>query len=382
MADKQVEAMAPPAYNDAMKQPATNPGMVQPPYPTQQPPYPQQGFAAPYPQQPGQPAYPPGQPAYPPGNYQQTYQANYPPYPQQPVTQWNNQGFTQSQPTSYGNAQMDPGKPYPTSQPAAHMAAHQTGMGGIIQGGYDSDVEGGGAYAGAYGSDHAGMQSFSDKAVRRGFIKKVYGILMLQLILTGGIIAAFMGIEPLRLYTQKNQWIYFTSFGVMMVCMIAMVCCEGARRKAPTNYIFLGVFTAAEGLMLGSVCVYFDADAVLIAVGICAAVTLALTLFAFQTKIDFTNCGGMLCALLMILMLAGILMGFMPYEKWAMIGYGSAGALIFSLYIVYDTQLMMGGKHKYSLSPEEYVFAALSLYLDIINLFLYILMIIGAARGD
>ena len=65
-----------------------------------------------------------------------------------------------------------------------------------------------------------------------------------------------------------------------------------------------------------------------------------------------------------------------------MIGYGSAGALVFSLYIVYDTQLMMGGKHKYALSPEEYVFAALNLYLDIINLFLYILMIVGAARGD
>ena len=65
-----------------------------------------------------------------------------------------------------------------------------------------------------------------------------------------------------------------------------------------------------------------------------------------------------------------------------MIGYGSAGALVFSLYIVYDTQLMMGGKHKYSLSPEEYVFASLNLYLDIINLFLYILMIVGAARGD
>merc|ERR1712018_1045283 len=113
--------------------------MVQPQYPTQQPPYPQQGFAAPYPQQPGQPAYPPG-------NYQQPYQTNYPPYPQQPVTQWNNQGFSQSQPTSYGNAQMEPGRPNPTTQPAAHMATHQAGMGGIIQGGYDSDVEGGGAY--------------------------------------------------------------------------------------------------------------------------------------------------------------------------------------------------------------------------------------------
>ena len=50
---------------------------------------------------------------------------------------------------------------------------------------------------------------------------------------------------------------------------------------------------------------------------------------------------------------------------------------------VFQTLLqMMGGKHKYSLSPEEYIFAALSLYLDIINLFLYILRIIGAARGD
>jgi FtsH-binding integral membrane protein len=44
-----------------------------------------------------------------------------------------------------------------------------------------------------------------------------------------------------------------------------------------------------------------------------------------------------------------------------MIGYGALGALIFSLFIIYDTQLMLGGKHKYSLDPEEYVFAALNL---------------------
>merc|ERR1712113_85035 len=147
------------------------------------------------------------------------------------------------------------------------------------------------------------------------------------------------------------------------------------------NIIFLGVFTAAEGFMLGSLAARFEADAVLIAFGITSGVTLGLTLFAFQ-KIDFTACGGMLCALLMILMVAGFILAFVGTSRIAMIGYGSAGALIFSLYIVYDTQLMMGGKHKYSLDPEEYIFASLNLYLDIINLFLYILMIIGAARGD
>lgn len=335
MTDKKAEASAPPTYDDAMypKQPGTNPGMVQPPYPPQagvyQPPYPPQPGAAPYPVQGGVAPYPtqPGVPAYP---------------PQQPA-----------------------------------MAANQN----VITGGYDSDVEGGNPY----GDNNAGFSTFSDKAIRRGFIRKVYVILCAQLILTGGIIAAFMGIQPLKEYTMQNQWIYWTAFGVMIVCMCSMVCCEGPRRKTPMNFIFLGIFTAAEGLMLGSVCVYFEAEAVLIAVGICAGVTLGLTLFSFQTKIDFTNCGGMLCALLMVLCIAGLCMAFIPGSygnKWAMIGYGSAGALVFSLYIVYDTQLMMGGKHKYALSPEEYVFASLNLYLDIINLFLYILMIVGAARGD
>jgi len=65
-----------------------------------------------------------------------------------------------------------------------------------------------------------------------------------------------------------------------------------------------------------------------------------------------------------------------------MIGYGSAGALVFSLYLIYDTQLMMGGNHKYSLDPEEYIFAALNIYLDVINLFMYILMIVSGSRSD
>ena len=35
--------------------------------------------------------------------------------------------------------------------------------------------------------------------------------------------------------------------------------------------------------------------------------------------------------------------------------------------------MMMGGNHKFSISPEEYIFAALAIYLDIINIFMYLL---------
>lgn len=46
-----------------------------------------------------------------------------------------------------------------------------------------------------------------------------------------------------------------------------------------------------------------------------------------------------------------------------------------------DVQLMVGGRHQYhDLNPEEYVFAALNIYLDIINLFLFILQLTGLIR--
>lgn len=115
------------------------------------------------------------------------------------------------------------------------------------------------------------------------------------------------------------------------------------------------------------------------AVGITAAVCLGLTLFAFQTKWDFTVMGGVLFVAVIILMVFGIVAIFVPGKTIQLI-YASLGALIFSIYLVYDTQMMMGGKHKYSISPEEYIFAALNLYLDIVNIFMYILTIIGLTR--
>jgi len=276
--------------------------------------------------------------------------------------------------------------PYPPQQPyqqqgAPNMMAANAGMAQAVHaGGYDSDVENGRS---AQNNAAAMGSSFGDKAIRRAFIKKVYGILSIQLLVTCGIIGIIINPNwPIRQYVQSNQWVYLSSFGLMMACMIALVCCEGVRRKSPVNIIVLGVFTLCEGYMLGSVSAFYEPDAVIMAAGITAAVTIGLTLFAFQTKWDFTACGGMLCGLLVILFFAGILMIFLPKTKWTIIAYASLGALVFMMYIVYDTQLMMGGKHKYSLSPEEYIFASLSLYLDIINLFMYILMIIGAARSD
>ena len=101
-------------------------------------------------------------------------------------------------------------------------------------------------------------------------------------------------LESVKSYSTstQGQWLWILAMVIMFVSLITLACCEGVRRKTPHNFIFLGLFTLAEGFMLGTVTARYRADEVLMAVGVCAAITLALTIFAFQTKIDFTAMGG------------------------------------------------------------------------------------------
>lgn len=220
---------------------------------------------------------------------------------------------------------------------------------------------------------------FNDKSIRRGFIRKVYSILMCQLMITMGMISLFLYHRPTKLWVQHHQEIFWICFAATFVLLICMACCSSVRRKAPMNYIFLFLFTIAEGFLLATAASTYNSEEVLLAVGITAAICLALTLFAFQTKIDFTGLSSVLFVALVVLLLFGIISMIWNGPTIRLI-YASLGALLFSIYLIYDTQMMMGGNHKVSISPEEYIFAALSLYLDVVNIFLYILSIVGSSH--
>lgn len=67
-----------------------------------------------------------------------------------------------------------------------------------------------------------------------------------------------------------------------------------------------------------------------------AAVTVALTIYAFYTKTDFTACGGILFILLAVLIVGSILAIFIR-SKWLSLGLSILGTIIFGLYLIYDT---------------------------------------------
>ncbi|XP_006035014.1 protein lifeguard 1 [Alligator sinensis] len=231
----------------------------------------------------------------------------------------------------------------------------------------------------AYQSPMEESSQFSDKAIRQAFVRKVYLILTVQLAVTVGIICMFIYWRRLKVWIWMNPWFTYALFPAILILAIVLACCDNARRKFPLNLILLAIFTVLEGLMLGSISALFYADAVMWAIGATTFVTLGLSVFALQTKWDFTIASGILLAVVLVLMAFGILCAIIR-SFWLQIVYASIGTLVFSIYLVVDTQLMLGGKHRYCLNPEEYVFAALNLYLDILNIFLFILQLIGLSR--
>ena len=149
--------------------------------------------------------------------------------------------------------------------------------------------------------------SFSDKAIRAKFIRKVYTILLSQLAITTSIIAIFCFTPSIKNFycdgtrtddngivhctrASSNGFImYIVSYLIFFVTYLCLVCCESVRKRSPGNMIALGVFTLALSIMTSSIAIYHDVYWVLMAIGITAALCLGLTLFSFQTKWDFTG---------------------------------------------------------------------------------------------
>jgi protein lifeguard len=225
------------------------------------------------------------------------------------------------------------------------------------------------------------LSGISPISVRHAFIRKVYSILFVQLLVTIGIATPFvvMDTDTIRDFIGANIWLLWLSLAISFSCMIVFACCPSTLRSYPLNYAIMTLFTCAEGILVGIICSYYTVQSVLVAVGTVAVITLALSVFAIQTKWDFTGWGPYLMVATLVLLIFGFVIGFFPYNSTATKIYCGIGTLIFSFYLIYDTQLIVGGR-KNQLSIDDYIIGAMCLYIDIIQLFLYMLTLFGSSR--
>ena len=158
-----------------------------------------------------------------------------------------------------------------------------------------------------------------------------------------------------------------------------MFCIPSLTRTVPLNYVLMFAFTFAEAYVVSFVCAaVYQPQIVIAAAFLTAMLVLGLTFYAFYTDSDFTTMGALAFILGALFIGFGLLSYFFgPTMRFV---YCAIGVFLFGFYLVIDTQMIMGDK-KYRLQGDDYILGAIILYMDIINIFLYLVQILAQMFG-
>jgi len=172
--------------------------------------------------------------------------------------------------------------------------------------------------------------------------------------------------DPTKLYIQSYPGLSIIASIITLSILIVLAWSEHLRRKSPINFIFLFMVTLALSFLLATSVSHYYPNHVLFALSLATLICFGLTMFALQTKIDFTVMGGFLMICIIVLLTASIVSLFFPETIMTLL-IACVGSIIYSLYLIYEIQILINGNHEYSISPDEYILAALTIHVDIVN---------------
>uniref|UniRef100_A0A669D8J5 Transmembrane BAX inhibitor motif containing 4 n=1 Tax=Oreochromis niloticus TaxID=8128 RepID=A0A669D8J5_ORENI len=194
--------------------------------------------------------------------------------------------------------------------------------------------------------------------IRMGFLRKVYTLLSLQIILTTATSALFMFSPTIKEFVLASPAVVMVSSLLSLVLLVALAV---YRHQHPANLYLLFAFVSSFVFIT-----FYDYSTILQALFLTCAVFAVLTAYTFQSKRDFSKMGSP-CALFSLQLFF--------HSDDAGLFLAGAGALVFCGFIIYDTSMLMK-----QLSPEEHILASINLYLDIVNLFLHILRVLDSMK--
>lgn len=216
------------------------------------------------------------------------------------------------------------------------------------------------------------------------FIQSVYGWMAAGLALTGLIAYATAGSDALFQLITGNQLIFFG----LIIGQLIMVFTLSARiaKLSPgmATAMFIG-YSALNGLTLSVIFLAYTSASIASTFFICAATFGSVSVYGMTTKKDLTGVGNFMFMGLIGIIIATVVNMFVRSSAVAMI-VSYIGVLVFVGLTAYDTQKL---KHMALTQPDDLdagtvrkgaIIGALTLYLDFINLFLFMLRIFGGGR--
>ena len=199
---------------------------------------------------------------------------------------------------------------------------------------------------------------------RMAFLRKVYGLLTASLLFTTG--AAYFGqaLDPATFFWP----LLIAFFGTLIFAM-------AVRRKPGWNLIALFSFTTVGGLYIAPVTRIYDLAVIQEALVLTVVIFGSLTTYVMMSKRDFSFLGSFLVMGLVLVIAGSLLNAFLFQNSMGHFVISGGGVILFCGFILYDTSNIL----RYY-DVEDYTAATLALYLDILNLFLFILSLLGGSR--
>jgi FtsH-binding integral membrane protein len=208
---------------------------------------------------------------------------------------------------------------------------------------------------------------------RATLARRTYGLVFLSVLVTmGGV--AFAGTQP-----GLMQAVLAHPFLSFLAVLAPLLLAQMNARSFPRNVILTLLFTFVEGVFI-SPFLYLMQQQAPGAVGQAGILTFsafgALSLYGLTSRRDFSAWGSFLTVGLLVLIVALIINSFVA-SVGASLWLSAVGVLIFSGLLVFDTwRFMRSGRF----GPDDYVFAAVQIYLDLLNMFMFILSLLGVGR--
>jgi len=225
---------------------------------------------------------------------------------------------------------------------------------------------------------YARSTSPTDVLREQGIISQVYAWMTAGLLVTGAIALAVAGSESLTRMIFGNPLVLIGLFIAEIALVIGLSAKINSMPTALATAMFLA-YSAVNGLTLSAVFIVYTKASIASTFFITGGTFGAMSLYGYTTKRDLTSMGNLLFMALIGLILASVVNIFLhsSFIYW-LTTY--AGILIFVGLTAYDTQKIKGWAAKAQSEDDMHrvaILGALNLYLDFINLFLYLLRIFG-----
>jgi FtsH-binding integral membrane protein len=221
-------------------------------------------------------------------------------------------------------------------------------------------------------------------AVSRSFVANVFSYMTLALVITGVAAYWFAASGNLLSLLQGSSLLLW---GIMLA-PIGMVLIMSFAFNRLSFAALMGLFLAyslVNGISLSVIFLIYSSAAISKVFFITAGLFATMAVVGYTTKTDLTKLGSILMMAVIGIVIASLVNYFLESAAFDYL-ISCVGVLVFTGLVAYDTQKVKrigaGVEYGTATAGKLALMGALSLYLDFINLFLFLLRVFGGRRGE